>query len=96
MKLVAVEPLTNDTHKYKAVFEREDGKQKTTKFGASGYDDYLTSGDIAKRALYRLRHQKDLKTSDPTRAGFLSMFLLWGNSTSLQKNIRDFKAKFDV
>lgn len=82
--------------KYMAVFEKENGRSKTTHFGQAGAPDYTLTGDKERRRLYRQRHQKDLKTNDPTRAGYLSFYLLWGNSTSIQKNIRDYKKRFNL
>jgi len=89
MKII---PLVNDTHKYKAVFD--DGK--TTKFGASGYTDYIMSHEKDRRDRYRDRHAKDLLTHDPTKAGYLSYYLLWGSSTNLNKNIAEYKKRFHV
>ena len=79
--------------KSKAVFTKPDGKTKTIYFGASGYDDYTTHHDKDRRLLYRQRHEKDLK-GDPMRAGYLSYYILWGDSTNLQTNIKLFKNKF--
>jgi len=63
--------------KYMAVFtDSSSGRTKTTHFGASGMTDYLLSKDKDRRARYRSRHKKDLTTRDPTRAGFLSYYLL--------------------
>ena len=42
------------------------------------------------------RHQKDLATGDPTRAGFLSRYLLWGESTSLMENLRRYRNRFNL
>ena len=79
--------------KYKAVFTKDDGKTKTIHFGASGYQDYTQHHNKDRRSLYRQRHEKDLK-GDPMRAGYLSFYILWGNSTNVQVNIRSFKSKF--
>jgi hypothetical protein len=79
--------------KFKAVFTKDDGKTKTVHFGASGYQDYTQHKNLDRRRLYRQRHEKDLK-GDPMRAGYLSYYILWGNSTNLQANIRSFKNKF--
>jgi hypothetical protein len=68
----------------------------TTKFGAKGYDDYTTHHNITRRDNYRKRHEKDLLTGDPTRPGFLSYYILWGDSTSLEKNIYDYIRKFNL
>jgi hypothetical protein len=95
MKLLRVEKLTGDLKKYKAVFEH-DGRTKSTKFGAAGMDDYLLTHSKEQRDRYKTRHAKDLKTNDPTRAGFLSYYLLWGDSTSLQTNIAAYKRKFNL
>ena len=95
MKLLRVEKLTGDAKKYKAVFDN-DGRTKSTKFGASGMDDYTIKHDKEQRERYRSRHAKDLKTGDPTRAGFLAYYLLWGDSTSLQTNIAAYKRRFNL
>lgn len=74
----------------------ESGRTKKTDFGAAGMDDYLQTGDKEQRKRYQERHKKDLETGDPTRAGYLSMFLLWGDSRSLDKNIAVFKKRFNL
>lgn len=79
--------------KWKAIFTKDDGKTKTVHFGASGYQDYTQHHDKLRRERYRKRHEKDLK-GDPMRAGYLSYYILWGDSTSLQTNIRTFKNQF--
>ena len=83
----------NPKKKYKAIFTKPDGKTKTIHFGASGYDDYTTHNDKDRRDRYMKRHKKDL-IGDSMRAGYLSYYILWGNSTSLQTNIRAFKKQF--
>ena len=79
--------------KYKAIFTKPDGKTKTIHFGAKGYEDYTQHHNKERRRLYRQRHEKDLK-NDPTRAGYLSYYILWGDSTNFQTNLRSFKNKF--
>ena len=79
--------------KYKAIFTKDDGKTKTVHFGANGYEDFTTHHDKDRRRLYRQRHEKDLK-GNPITAGYLSYYILWGDSTSLQTNIRAFKKQF--
>jgi hypothetical protein len=94
MKLV----ISNSTKKDKklmAEFFDGDKKVKTTHFGAQGMDDYTLTGDKDARTRYRTRHKKDLDTKDPTRAGFLSYYILWGDSTSRDKNIKDYKKRFN-
>jgi len=81
--------------KYVAVFtDTSTGREKKTYFGAAGMTDYLLSKDKERRSRYRSRHKKDLQTNDPTRAGFLSYYLLWGESTSLRTNLASYKSRF--
>ena len=94
MKLVSVKPANDGVHKYEATFEN--GRTKHTKFGAVGMDDYTKTGDKEQRARYIKRHQKDMATGDPTRAGYLSRHLLWGESTSMMQNLRAFRNKFNL
>jgi len=78
---------TDGTHKWVAEFK--DGTH--TKFGAVGYEDYTQHHDTERRARYRTRHKKDLDTHDPKRAGYLSYYLLWGDSISLAINLSAYK-----
>jgi len=96
MKLLSVKPSTNPKKKYMATFQKDDGRTKTTHFGAAGMDDYTKTHDKEQRDRYRSRHQKDLSTGDPTRAGFLSYWILWGDSTSMHSNISSFKSKYSL
>lgn len=96
MKLIAVEKSHRKGKKWMAVFKDGDRIIKTH-FGSEGMDDY-TKGNTTKeqRDRYRTRHKKDLETGDPTRAGFLSYYILWGDSTSRGINIADYKKKFNL
>lgn len=81
--------------KYMAIFLEDNGRKKKVHFGASGYDDYTLKKNIQQRDNYRRRHRKDLNTNDPMKAGYLSYYILWGDSTSLRENIRSYKRKFN-
>jgi hypothetical protein len=96
MKLDSVVRADDGTHKWKATFTREDGRKRTTLFGASGMDDYTLTGDKEQRERYRTRHKKDLLTNDPTKAGFLSYYILWGDSTSFERNLSAYKKRFNL
>ena len=95
VKLV-VSTSNNKYKKLKAVFTYDDGKTKPTHFGAKGMDDYTLTKDKEQRKQYRRRHKKDLKTKDYTRAGFLSYYILWGDSTSRKENIKRYKKRFNL
>jgi hypothetical protein len=89
MKLVK---STDGIHKWVAEFD--DGTK--TRFGAACMDDYTLTGDEDARLRFRIRHKKDLRTRDPKRAGYLSYYLLWGDSTSLDKNLAAYKRRFNL
>jgi len=95
MKMV-IKKSDKSGKKYMAIFTKDNGRSKTTYFGQSGAPDYTLTGDKERRRLYRQRHRKDLTTNDPTRAGYLSYYILWGNSTSIKQNIRDYKKRFNL
>jgi len=80
--------------KHKWVAEFKDGHK--TAFGSVGMDDYTLTHDAAQRDRYRTRHKKDLETHDPKRAGFLSYYILWGDSTSVHANMRTFERRFNL
>lgn len=96
MKLISISPSTRKDKKLVAIFERDNGRTLRTHFGQRGASDYTIHKDKERRELYRNRHERDLDTGDPTRAGYLSWYLLWGESTSLQENIKQFKRMFNL
>ena len=95
-ELLSVSRANDGVHKFVARFKTDSGREKLTAFGAQGMDDYTITHDKEQRARYRQRHAKDLDTGDPTRAGFLSYWILWGDSTSLRANIAAYRKKFGL
>jgi hypothetical protein len=91
MKLLEVKKSTRKDKKYMAVFD--DGT--STHFGSAGMDDYTITKDKEQRERYRTRHKKDLETKDPTRAGYLSYYLLW-NKPTLKDSIAYYKKRFNL
>ncbi len=82
--------------KLMAVFTKDNGRTQTTHFGSAGMDDYTLKKDKEQRKRYRSRHKKDLSTGDYTRAGYLSYYILWGDSTSRKENISSYKRRFKL
>ena len=82
--------------KYKAVFTYDNKKTKTTHFGQKGAEDYTTHKDKERRKRYRDRHKKDLDTGDYTRAGYLSYYILWGDSSNKNNAINAYKKKYKL
>ena len=67
---------------------------KNTKFGQTNpkQGTYIDHQDKPLQKDYIKRHLKDLRTNDPSRPGFLSLFLLW-NKETLKDSIKDFNRR---
>ena len=96
VELLKLETSPNPEKKLRATFKTDSGREKHTDFGAKGMDDYTLTKDKEQRKRYRTRHAKDLETGDPTRAGLLSYYILWGPTTSRQENLRLYKKRFNL
>ncbi len=94
LKLIEIVQSEKPDKKWKAVFE-ENGRRRTTHFGARGMDDFTISKDAEQARRYRARHEKDLRTNDPTRAGYLSYYILW-SSPNFAENIKKYKKMFNL
>jgi hypothetical protein len=79
--------------KWQVKVETPSGGVKTVQFGARGYEDYTQHKDKSRRDNYRSRHRGD-KINDPTKAGFWSWHVLWGDSTDIKKNLSAAKKKY--
>lgn len=97
--LKSIKKSDRTNKKYKATFTiHKDGKtkEKTTYFGYPSQkdpkNDYTRHKDKNRRNRYIWRHMKDTRTGDPTRAGYLSLYVLW-NKPSLQASITDYKKR---
>lgn len=99
IKLIKITKLKGNSKKYSAEFEivKPSGKisKKTTKFGAAGMSDFTIHKDTDRRERYISRHKKDLKTGNPTRAGYLSMYVLW-NKPSFSASVTDYKRRLNT
>lgn len=89
-----VEKATDGKHKWVGVFEGETTRR--IPFGAVGYQDFTQHGDRLRRQAYLTRHRARENWNSPMSAGSLSRHLLWGDSTSLQRNISAFKRRFSL
>lgn len=96
MVKMVVKKSNKPDKKLMAIFTKDNGRTKTTHFGAANMDDYTLTKDKEQRKRYRERHKKDLSTGDYTRAGYLSYYILWGNSTSRKENIAAYKRRFNL
>jgi hypothetical protein len=94
MKLISITPSTKADKKYMAIFDN-DGRRKTVHFGQKNADDFTLTKNVEQKNRYQTRHRKDLDTKDPSRAGYLSWFILW-NKPTLTESIRDYRQRFNL
>ena len=96
IKLVSIKKSSKPDKKLMATFEIK-GRKKVIHFGFNNNtkNDYTKHHDVKRKANYIFRHHKDLKTNDPARAGYLSMFVLW-NKPSLKASITDYRRRLNI
>ena len=94
LKLISIKKSKIKGKKLTAKFEIN-GSARTIHFGAAGMSDFTKHKDTERRKRYIFRHKKDLKTNDPSRAGYLSMFVLW-NKPSLNRSIADYRRRINI
>jgi hypothetical protein len=89
LRLVKVEEI-NGKKRFKATFSDD----SITYFGQTNpkYGTFLDHHDTIRKENYRKRHEKDLRTKNPKRPGYLSFFLLW-NKKTLNQSIKDFNLR---
>ena len=85
---------THGHHKFDAIFVRNDKTTKVIHFGDKRYEDYTQHKNKKRRELYILRNRKNENWDNPESAGSLSRYILWGDYTDIQKNIKAFKTRF--
>ena len=87
--LISIKEI-NENKRFIALFSNG----KTTKFGQINpkKGTYIDQNDKKLKKNYIKRHLKDLKTNDPSRPGYLSLFLLW-NKETFKDSITDFNRR---
>ena len=93
IKLKEIKKLKSGPKKFEAIFEKNN-KIIKRKFGAAGMSDFTIHKDTSRRNNYIKRHTKDLRTNDPTRAGYLSMYILW-NKKTFKASLADYKRRLN-
>jgi len=94
IKVKSFKKLKGSSKKYEITFEKN-GKMYTRKLGAAGMSDYTIHKDKERRERYISRHKKDLRTNDPMKPGYLSMYILW-NKPSVKTSLADYKRRLNV
>ena len=94
LKLLSIKRSPNKEKKYMATFSRN-GRIKKVHFGARGMSDYTKHKDSQRKSRYIQRHKKRENWSDPTSAGALSRYILWGKP-SFRESVSAYKRKFHL
>lgn len=93
--LVKIVKSDKSGKKMMAVFRnKKTGREKVTHFGDATMSDYTKHKNDKRKKSYRSRAKHNLPSGDPTRASYLSYYILWGESTSLRENIAAYKRRF--
>jgi hypothetical protein len=91
---VSIGKSTRAGKKMMAIFYDEAKKKiKTTHFGASGYEDFTTHGEIQRKMNYIARHKEREDWTDYMSSGSLSRFILW-NKPTIKASIEDYMSRF--
>lgn len=99
LTLMKIQKAKGNGKKWTAIFKITENGEEELKERSFGYknpddpkNDYTLHQDKERRNRYIMRSKGHLKTGDPTRAGFLSMFLLW-NKKTLKASVADYNKR---
>jgi hypothetical protein len=74
---VVIKKSDKEGKKLMAIFKLENGRTRTTHFGAEGMSDYTKNRDKDRKQRYLQRHRRNENWSNPLSAGALSRWILW-------------------
>ena len=92
MKFISLSQSPRKDKKYVIRFEEP---TMVIHFGAKNSSTYLDHHDVVKRENYLKRHFANEDWSR-VNAGSLSRWILWGDSTDIKTNLRDFLNMFRI
>ncbi len=94
LSLISIKKSPKKDKKYVASFCKN-GRIKQTHFGAKGMSDYTKHKDKQRKSRYIQRHKSRENWRDPTSAGALSRYILWGKP-SFRESVTDYKRRFKL
>ena len=96
MNLYIYESARKDK-RFLAIFVENDNIKFKINFGSKNGMTFVDHGDILKRENYLERHSAlNEDWENPTTAGALSKWILWGQSPNINTNIELFKKRFKL
>jgi hypothetical protein len=93
IKIIKIEPSENKDKRFKITLNNS----KTYNFGLESGNTYIDHWDKEIRANYRARHyaaEKEFINNLTPSPALFSYYILWGNSRSIDKNIRSLNKMF--
>jgi len=92
---VVIKKSNKEGKKLMAIFTLENGRTKTTHFGAEGMSDYTKNRDKDRKQRYLKRHRRNENWNAPMTAGALSRWILWNKETR-GASVADYKRRFNL
>ena len=92
ISLLSIKKSPKKEKKYVATFCKN-GRIKQTHFGARGMSDYTKHKNKVRKSRYIARHKSRENWGDPTSAGALSRYVLWGEPT-FRDSVKSYKRRF--
>ena len=92
-----IEHSTKNDKRLMAIFgKRPNGTEYIVHFGSPSppSEAFIDHGDKKKRTDYIKRHRPRENWKNPYSPGALSRYILWGETTDIDKNIRQYKKRF--
>ena len=93
---VDIKKTVSANKRFVAIFKRANGKERNIKFGSLIENTYIDNGDEKNKEAYLARHIVREDWYNPQSAGSLSRWILWGDSTNINKNVVDYKKGFNL
>lgn len=98
-KFLSLKRSDRPDKKYMVEVEANSGRTKTIHFGDSSLKDYtlFSAGErMERKRAYLARHAAREDWNDPETAGFWSRHILWGDTPSIQSNLKITRRRFNL
>jgi len=99
VKLLSFKPSDRPGKKYMVVVETGQGTKRTIHFGDSSMKDFTLFSAVeraARKRAYLARHERREDWNDPLTPGFWSRHVLWGDTPSVQQNLKITRERYDL
>jgi len=95
--LVKVEDSKAKGKRYAAIFrDSKSGRKKRVNFGNAKMENFTIHKDPERKKSYLNRYKSRENWNDPISPGALSRWILWGDSTSFDKSVSNYRKRFKL